>query len=145
MAPRGQQGCAPSGAPEENGSLPLPAADGCWHSWVSATSLQSLPPWSHCFSSSICVLSCLRGKIALSLSPIKMHVVLTGMAALVGHRPTNRRVAGLVPDGVHAWFVDSVLYSLSGCLQKASRSMFLSHVEVSLPLFLLSFPFSKIK
>ena len=56
---------------------------------------------------------------------------------LVGRRPKNQKVTSLIPGWAHAWIVGLVP---GWAHTEGNRSMFLSHIDVSLPLFLSSFP-----
>ena len=71
-------------------------------------------------------------------SPTKKPIVaLAGVAQLAGCHPTELRVIGLIPSGhmLGLW-----VQSLVRVHARGGRWMFLSHINVSLPVFLPPFP-----
>ena len=64
------------------------------------------------------------------------------MAQLVECYPAKHRVAGQFTIRAQAWVT---VLSLVAVHDRGNQSMFLSHIDVSLPLFLLPFPLSKNK
>ena len=66
-----------------------------------------------------------------------LSVTLTGLARWVGCYPADKRMPVQFLVGAHAWVVGQVpgWGHVNG-----SQSMFLSHIGVSLPFFLLSLP-----
>ena len=69
-------------------------------------------------------------------------MALTSEARLVGHHPTKQEVTGLIPVRAHARVAGSVP---SQGAMRGSRSVLLSHIDVSLAPFLPPFPLSKNK
>ena len=59
--------------------------------------------------------------------------VLPGVDQLVGHCPTNQKVARSIPGQTICL---SCVWSLVGVGARGNRSMILSHIDVSLPLSL---------
>ena len=63
-------------------------------------------------------------------------MALTSVAQLVMCHPTKQKAAGSIPEhmpGLRAW-------SPVGARMRGNRSMFLSHISISLPLFFLLIP-----
>ena len=75
--------------------------------------------------------------IAWNLLKIE-NEALAGMASWIEHCPAKSKVTGSIPSqstclGCRAW-------SAFGAYVRSNRSMFLSHMDVSFPLFLPPFP-----
>ena len=62
------------------------------------------------------------------------HQALTGVAPLGGHHPSKQKVPGSIPSR------GTCLGCRFGPWTRGNRSMFLSHLDVSLPLFLPPLP-----
>ena len=71
-----------------------------------------------------------------------IKAVLAGVAHLVGCHPAKRKVVSLIPSQAHAWVAGQ---SPAGVRVRSSPSMFLLHIDVSLPLFLPPLLLSKSK
>ena len=62
--------------------------------------------------------------------------VLTGVAQLAGRRPVKQKVSCSIPVRAHAWVVG---WSPVRVRTEGNQSIFLSHIDVSLPLLLRPF------
>ena len=62
----------------------------------------------------------------------------TGVAQFVDCHPAKQKVTGSIPGRAHAWDEGQ---SQVGVCASGNRSTFVSHVDVSFPLFLPPFPF----
>ena len=65
-------------------------------------------------------------------------ITLTGMAQFIGCHPSKQKVAHLIPNQ-HTW-IGLQVQSMVRVHMTGNQSMFLFHIDVSLPLFLPPFP-----
>ena len=72
---------------------------------------------------------------------LKMHGALAGVAQWIECQPVSQKVTGLIPSQDTCMFVDQVP---SWGHARGNRLMCLSHIDVSLPLFLPPSPKNKI-
>ena len=70
------------------------------------------------------------------------HRALAYVAQLVGDCPANQKVASVIPT--QGTCQDCRFGRWSGCMEEATDRCFFFHVDVSLPLFSLPFPLSRI-
>ena len=82
------------------------------------------------------------GKQRQKRNGLKTIASLAGVAQWIEHQPANQRVASLIPSQGTCLGCGLCALTPSGRLLKAegNRWMFLSHIDVSLPLFLPPFP-----
>lgn len=66
-----------------------------------------------------------------------MSWALTGMAQFVGHHTAEQKVASLIPAQVHAWAMGP---NEVGACARGNQLIFLSHIDVSVFIFLPPVP-----